>query len=340
MWGILSVLPQLWSNLSTAIFSGVSRNVPPKPSKHRAKLKPRGPPSTCKKKGCTTPNYSGGLCRKHGAPRKICQIEGCTTPAYSGGLCKKHGAKGKPRPTCKKKGCTTTARSGGLCSAHGGGRRCEAECCAHNDSPDSARFIYEGKHVCWVYAASLVENARLEGRTEDFKHLRRKFGMKKDQVMRAEQAVLFEIFKRFDASFSKALHRYIDRPCQPKKDPSAPKPDALFVFKGGFGLHLEHDETLGHERCEDRLAKIHRDARTSGKTAVIRWCERRGLRNAMCKKRQRKAPGSPYTNTFYELTKRGIEVIDTEIVPVIRAALEAIESGTQGASIHYINFYE
>jgi len=227
-----------------------------------------------------------------------------------------------------------------LCRAHGGGPRCEAECCAHNDSPDSARFIYEGKHVCWVYAASLVENARLEGRMEDFKNLRRKFGMKKDQVMRAEQAVLFEIFKRFDASFSKALHRYIDRPCQPKKDPSAPKPDALFVFKGGFGLHLEHDETLGHERCEDRLAKIHRDARTSGKTAVIRWCERRGLRNAMCKKRQRKAPGSPYTNTFYELTKRGIEVIDTEIVPVIRAALEAIESGTQGASIHYINFYE
>jgi len=305
---------KMWlrSNLSTAIFSGFSRNVPPKPSKHGAKLKPRGPRPTCKKKGCTTPAYSGGLCRKHGAPQKICQIEGCRTIAYSGGLC----------------------------CAHGGGPRCEAECCAHNDSPDYGKFIYEGKHVCWVYAASLVENARLEGRIEDFNHLSRKFGMKKDQVMRAEQAVLFEIFKRFDASFSKALHRYIDRPCQPKKDPSAPKPDALFVFKGGFGLHLEHDETLGHERCEDRLAKIHRDARTSGKTAVIRWCERRGLRNAMCKKRQRKASGSPYTNTFYELTKRGIEVIDTEIVPVIRAALKAIESGTQGASIHYINFYE
>jgi len=35
----------------------------------------------------------------------------------------------------------------------------------------------------------------------------------------------------------------------------------------------EHDETLDHERCEDRLAKIHPDAGTSGKTAVIGWCD-------------------------------------------------------------------
>ena len=104
------------------------------------------------------------------------------------------------------------------------------------------------------------------------------------------------------------------------------------------GLHLEHDETLDHERCEDRLAKIHQDAGTRGKTAVIRWCERRGLRDAMCKKKQRKVPETGYTMSFYEITPRGMDVIDTKILPAIRAALERIESGTQGASIEYINF--
>ena len=103
-------------------------------------------------------------------------------------------------------------------------------------------------------------------------------------------------------------------------------------------MHLEHDEYLDHERCENRLAKIHDDAGTEGKTAVIRWCERRGLEDAMCRKRQRKLPENGYTIGFYEITSRGMEVIDTEIVPAIRAALEAIESGTQGASIHYINY--
>jgi len=197
-------------------------------------------------------------------------------------------------------------------------------------------FVYEGKRVCWSYASCLVVNARLEGRIGDFEHLRRKFGMKKDLAMRAEQAVLHEIFKRVD--FRTALDRFIDRPCKPKKDPSAPRPDALFVFEGGYGLHLEHDEYLDHERCENRLAKIHDDAGTEGKTAVIRWCERRGLEDAMCRKRQRKLPENGYTIGFYEITNRGMEVIDTEIVPAIRAALEAIESGTQGASIHYINY--
>ena len=164
--------------------------------------------------------------------------------------------------------------------------------------------------------------------------------MKRELVMRAEQAVMFEIFKRFDASFSKAVHKYIDRPCKPKKDPSAPKPDALYVFEGGYGLHLEHDETLDHERCENRLAKIHEDAGTSGKTAVIRWCERRGLRDAMCRRRQHKVSRCKYVSTFYEITARGMKVINDEIVPAILAALEAIARGTQGASIHYINFQE
>ena len=60
----------------------------------------------------------------------------------------------------------------------------------------------------------------------------------------------------------------------------------------------------------------------------------------MCKRRQRKAPGCQLTSTFYEITDGGKKVIKDEIVPAILAALEAIDGGTQGASIHYINFQE
>ena len=70
--------------------------------------------------------------------------------------------------------------------------------------------------------------------------------MKKELAMRGEQAILFEIFKEFEG-FPKAIARFIDQPCMAKKDPSAFKPDALFVFEGNFAIHLEHDETVDHD---------------------------------------------------------------------------------------------
>jgi len=87
--------------------------------------------------------------------------------------------------------------------------------------------------------------------------------------------------------------------------PSALKPDALFVFEGNFAIHLEHDDTFDDERSEQRLAQIHSDAGTIGKTAVIRWCEHRGSPGAMCKRGTHTIPETEYSAAFYEITDRG-----------------------------------
>ena len=58
----------------------------------------------------------GGVCRRHGAKKKLCRSEGCTNQAQNGGVCIKHGAKIK---RCSSEGCTNSVVKGGVCAKHG-----------------------------------------------------------------------------------------------------------------------------------------------------------------------------------------------------------------------------
>jgi len=312
-------------------------STPPRPS-NRELIEASPPPKKrarrcCSVEGCAKWALKGGRCKKHGGG-KLCQFEGCKTGAKGAtDFCRKHGG-GK---RCQFEGCKTSAIGGtDFCVKHGGGQRCEAPCCAFKDVADFAPFKHNDIYICWQNACALIEAARIEGRVKDFEHLRKAFGMKKDLAMRGEQCVLFQVFKAF-GGFAQATARFIDEPCAEKKDPGALKPDALFVFEGNFAIHLEHDEHPTHERSEQRLAQIHSDAGTIGKTAVIRWCEHRDTANAMCKRKTRKVEGSDYAAAYFEMTDRGWSVLE-DICHAIECALRRIEERTQELSIEYINF--
>ena len=81
-----------------------------------------------------------------------------------------------------------------------------------------------------------------------------------------------------------------------------PDPMPYMCLREGMGCTLSMTKPWTMRGAKIGSRKIHQDAGTRGKTAVTRWCERRGLEDAMCKRRQRKAPGCQHTSTFYEIT--------------------------------------
>eukprot|EP00984_Skeletonema_dohrnii_P021514 scaffold10771_cov121-Skeletonema_dohrnii-CCMP3373.AAC.5 len=108
----------------------------------------------CSVDECTNHVISRGVCQRHGAKVKLCSSEGCTNQAQNGGVCKRHGAKVK---LCSSNGCTNKAKQGGVCYRHGAKRK--VKLC----SRDGCTNQVQNGGVCFRHGAKVKKFVRSDG---------------------------------------------------------------------------------------------------------------------------------------------------------------------------------
>jgi hypothetical protein len=141
--------------------------------------------------------------------------------------------------------------------------------------------------------------------------------------MSGERAVLYELCKLIpelqdNAAFDFPVPVLFGK----QKKLEWKKPDYLKIFYGGY-LHIEYDEYVDHEDDEERLVEIQSQTQ-SPFGYVIRICEQRGTKEALCK---RHVHGD---FAYYKL--RGDENTNRKIVhaaDVIRERLEWLKHGLE-----------
>jgi hypothetical protein len=156
----------------------------------------------------------------------------------------------------------------------------------------------------------------------------RYFGFKKDLQQRGEHAFYYALVKQVPELIES--ERCLDESILSKtigktKSIHDARPDYFHFFSDGItsmAIHGEYDEGRDHEDSDSRLHGIAESAGCKDTTYVIRICGRHNEASALC---TRHVYNTHYT--YYELTPRGHQVLEQQVVPVFRERLGWIKQG-------------
>jgi hypothetical protein len=154
------------------------------------------------------------------------------------------------------------------------------------------------------------------------------FGFKKDLQQRGEHAFYYALVKLIPELIES--ERCLDESIQSKllgqpKSIYDTRPDYFHLFSDGdisMAIHGEYDEGRDHEDSDSRLHGIAESAGCKDTTYVIRICARHDEASALC---TRRVYNTHYT--YYDLTPRGQQVLEQQVVPVFQERLEWIKQG-------------
>lgn len=297
-------------------YISASYGLPGGKATHCVKHRPKGcvlNMKTCVVAGCDLqPSYGpeGGTvythCSHHRPETYIdvrnipCSHEGCTKN-------RSFGVKGGERMWCvehKTEDCINLVETicSMACCTNGSGMQAIF---FHPDHEDTTSAFYK-KRICSFGRRVLIEDALMHNDIVKLQELLTHFDLDNVLTLNAQSAFRFACEENFFKELGDCADIVFDRPvANGPKILGAKRPDIFYkwVVDGlGYGIHIEYDESPGHEDCKDRLEWIAKDAGCDSRVYVIRVEGGHGTKNPICTRVDMENYG------YYKITEEGRRV--------------------------------
>ena len=284
----------------------------------------------CQHEGCVKkrptfgfPGQAKTKCREHKEEgmfsRKVCDHDGCFIGASYGpsdGVsqrCKQH----------KKEGDVVESKCAMSCCMDGEGIQGKYLHPEHEDK----QSVFFAKRICSFARRYLIEVAITSINKGDYAEVRGlldHFGLQNVVTLTAQGAFLIGCEKEYHSLLKDCVQGGFDESVIGEaKSLGNKRPDIFYkwVVNGqGFAIHIEYDETSGHEDDTLRLERIAKEAACEGRTYVIRVRGRHDTTNPVCEdvyKRYYK---------YSALTQSGM-VVCAEVAKLVKERIGWINEG-------------
>ena len=307
---------------------------------------------------------NGQYCYKHSPTKvsddkRMCEVPGCEnnkrpTFGYLGGprtRCRYHRKRGMySHKLCSFPGCKVSAHygpEGGLpltCVHHKeegyinvNAAQCAMACCADGDGVQAKFFHigygdessdFFGKRICTFGRRVMIEDAIQKNDINELSRLMDFYELDKVTTLNAQSAFRFECEQKYHDLLGNCVDIVFDGHVhEGPKTLWSKRPDIFykFVVNGvNYGIHIEYDETSGHEDDPVRLRCIEENAGCEGRVYLIRVNGGHDSKNPACTRVE-------MTNySYYVVTHEGRQVasmVSDAVVDRIRWIEEGLGPG-------------
>ena len=246
---------------------------------------------------------------------------------------------------CLEEGCVTYATfdNGEYCYKHSptkvsdDKRICVMECCRNGDGPqarlyhpdyknESSEFF--GKRICTFGRRVMIEDAIQKNDINELSRLMDFYELNKVTTLNAQSAFRFECEQKYHDLLGNCVDIVFDGHVhEGPKTLWSKRPDIFYKFNingVNYGIHIEYDETSGHEDDPVRLRCIEENAGCEGRVYLIRVNGGHDSKNPSCTRVE-------MTNySYYVVTHEGRQVasmVSDAVVDRIRWIEEGLGPG-------------